>query len=245
MNTELSIQDRVKRENLHGKAILQGNEANWGWHTPAGKIRQGRRTEFLIRECSGLSENPKVLEVGCGTGVFTTYIFDVYKDLTGIDISESLIEVGRQRFPGVSLQLQDIHKTTFPDETFDLILGCNVLHHLDWDIALREMNRILRPGGQIRFSEPNLANPQVFLQKNWPWLKKRMGESPDEYAFTSGQIRKSLKVAGFKEIHVQSYEFLHPHTPVRWIQSVIRLERFIEKSPLRKFAGSLKMSAVK
>jgi ubiquinone/menaquinone biosynthesis C-methylase UbiE len=163
--------------------------------------------------------------------------------LTCIDISDVLLAAASQKHPKVVFKKEDIHQTHFQDATFDLVLGCSVLHHLEWDLALREIHRILKPGGQLRCSEPNLLNPQIFLQKNWGWLKRRLGDSPDEYAFTPGEIRRSLTQQGFANISVTPFEFLHPATPSPLIPAVIKLEELISKGPLVSFAGSIKIVA--
>ena len=241
--TQVPLSDRVNREAEHGRVILATDESNWGWSTPAGQIRRQRRADFLTKGFSGLPPRPKVLEVGCGSGTFTTDISQAFDDLVSIDVSEVLLEAARAKCPKVRFEKADIHQTAFKDGSFDLVVGCSVLHHLAWDVALREIGRLLRPGGQLRFSEPNLLNPQIYVQKNWSWLKRRLGDSPDEYAFTPGQIRSSLERAGFEDIAVKPFEFLHPHVPRPLIESVIGLEAWLERTPVRWIAGSIKISA--
>ena len=97
--------------------------------------------------------------------------------------------------------------------------------------------RQLRPGGVARFSEPNLLNPQIFLQKNIGFLKRLAGDSPDEYAFTRWQIARSLRDAGFVDISVTPYEFLHPSTPERLIPFVVRLESWHLQDPAQRDRG--------
>lgn len=238
------LSDRLERESRHGHDVLLADESCWGWSTPAGQVRKRRRIDFLTAadDVPGRSD---VLEVGCGTGTFTGALSEAYPLLTAIDISDPLLRVARERFPKVEVQKQDIHRTTFEDSRFDLVVGCSVLHHLEWDLALQEISRILKAGGFIRFSEPNLWNPQIFLQKNWGYLKRKLGDSPDEYAFTRRQILKSLSRAGFVEALVEPYEFLHPSTPARLIPIVERLEELLQKTPARAIAGSLRISARK
>ncbi|MFI5348717.1 MAG: class I SAM-dependent methyltransferase [Elusimicrobiota bacterium] len=239
------LSDRVRREAEHGRAILAADESNWGWSTPAGRIRKQRRADFLTQGFSGLPSRPKVLEVGCGSGTFTADISQAFDDLVSIDVSDVLLEAARAKCPKVRFEKADIHRTGFADGSFDLVVGCSVLHHLDWDLALREIMRLLRPGGQIRFSEPNLLNPQIFVQKKWPWLKRRLGDSPDESAFTPGQIRASLERSGFQDIVAEPFEFLHPQIPASLIDGVIRAEAWLQSTPLRSIAGSIKILARK
>ena len=235
-------EQRILREREHAHRILEFDEAHWGWSTPAGRIRRGRREVFLVGEPSS---DLAVLEVGCGSGTFTGALASVFPHLVAIDVAETLVEVARSRHPAANVVVMDAHHLKFGDESFDLVVGCSVLHHLDWSAALREIHRVLKPGGRMRFSEPNLANPQIFVQKNWPWLKRRLGDSPDEYAFTASRIARDLKSVGFAEITAEPYEFLHPAVPASAIHVVVQLERWLEGTPLRHIAGSLRITARK
>ena len=238
------LDERVAREREHGHVILATGEANWGWNTPAGQIRKSRRGALLSKPLAGVAA-PRVLEVGCGTGTFTSFLAPAFPNLTAIDVADVLLEEAKKKIPGADFRNEDVHRMSFPDATFDLVAGCSVLHHLDWDLAVREIARVLRPGGRIRFSEPNKLNPQVALQKSWGWLKKRLGDSPHETAFTPAQIRRSLEAAGFVEIEAEPYEFLHPATPKSLIGGVIALEGLLERTPVRAIGGSIRIEARK
>jgi ubiquinone/menaquinone biosynthesis C-methylase UbiE len=239
----MSLEDRLERERRHGLEILRTKESNWGWNTPAGKIRWQRRLDYLASALGG--KDGDVLEIGAGTGTFTVGLAAVYRRLTAIDISPDLLQVAAQRAPGVRFECADAHELPFPDASFDAVIGCSVLHHLDWGRALKSFFRVLRPSGIIRFSEPNLLNPQIFLQKNIPALKRTLGDSPDEYAFTGSRIQRDLAAAGFTSIIVRPYEFLHPSTPAALIDSVRKLEALLDRLPLRHFGGSLLIEARK
>jgi ubiquinone/menaquinone biosynthesis C-methylase UbiE len=235
------LTSRIEREREHAKTILATNATTWGWGTPAGRIRRQRRADYLTLDVSA----GKALEVGCGMGTMTGDLSNAFPDLTSIDVAEDLLAVARQRFPRVTFVNADIHHTDFASGQFDRVVGCSVLHHVELDAALREIFRILRPDGLLRFSEPNLLNPQVFLQKTWPWLKKKMGDSPDETAFTQRQLERGLRAAGFVDIHTEPYEFLHPTVPESMIPWVTSLEGWLESTPLRRIAGSVKIAARK
>jgi SAM-dependent methyltransferase len=239
---KMTLDERLQRERLHGREIIATEEKNWGWNTPAGRIRWKRRLDFLAQAAA---PDRKVLEIGAGSGTFTGELSNRYDDLTAVDISPDLLALAAKRAPRASLACMDAHNLDFPDDTFDAIIGCSVLHHLDWAAALKSFIRKLKPGGVIRFSEPNLLNPQIFLQKNIPWLKKRLGDSPDEYAFTQSRIERDLRGAGYAYISVVPYEFLHPSVPGAWITAVMRLEDRLERSPMRHIAGSLRIDARK
>ena len=200
----------------------------------------------MLRE--QLKPGDKVLELGCGTGYFTRELVDTGAEITAIDISPDLLEEARQEITAsnVIFKEENAYAMSFGENSFDHIIGSSVLHHLDIRKALSEMFRVLKPGGSIAFTEPNMMNPQIALQKNIPSIKRRMGDSPDETAFFQGQMRRLLRNAGFSTIRVKPFDFLHPAVPPKLIGFVSGLGKFSEKLPLlRGIAGSLYIRAGK
>lgn len=237
-----SLENKLMHEIEHGATETAVVQAERGWSSAAGKIRRQRRIEFL---CDGLAQTSRVLEVGCGTGLQTGELWKKFRDLVGIDISPDLVALAEQRAPGPTYVVMDAHAPQFPDSSFDAIVGVSILHHLEWQVAMDAYFRLLKPGGVLRFSEPNLLNPQIFLQKNIPILKRWAGDSPDEYAFTKWTAERCLRRSGFESIVVTPFEFLHPSTPLKLIPAVLRLEKIIAATPMNHIAGSLLISARK
>jgi ubiquinone/menaquinone biosynthesis C-methylase UbiE len=240
------MKDRLKSEIEHGKYVLaHGSGETWNWETPAGKLRWARRVKMLA---SHLRPGQKVLELGCGTGYFTRELAATGAQITAVDISPDLLEVARRECPqgNTSFEIQNACALPYPDETFDSVVGSSVLHHLEIDVALREIARVLRPGGSIYFTEPNMMNPQIALQKNVPAIKKRLGDSPNETAFFRWLLQRRLERTGFCHVQIQPFDFLHPKVPRVWILAVENLSRFAERVPvLREIAGSLYIHAIK
>lgn len=189
-----------------------------------------------------------MLEIGCGSGLLTREIAQVPCDLLSIDISDDLIGLAKERIrhAHVRFMTADAHATALPAGSFDRIVGSSCLHHLDVDRALREFYRLLKSGGQILFTEPNMLNPQIALQKNIPILKKWAMDSPDETAFFRNGILKTLRRHGFVKATAVPFDFLHPSIPgplLRWVERPLLL---MERVPVMKeFAGSLVIQASK
>jgi 2-polyprenyl-3-methyl-5-hydroxy-6-metoxy-1,4-benzoquinol methylase len=240
------VDQRLQNEIEHGKFLASHNAGEiWNWETPAGKIRWDRRVRMLT---NSLKSGMKVLEIGCGTGFLTKEIVKKSVQLIAIDISEELIEVARKTIldSNVEFIIENAYQMSFDDQTFNAVIGSSVLHHLDVDLALKEIYRVLTPGGYIAFTEPNMMNPQIALQKNIPALKKALGDSPDESAFFIWSIRKKLKKIGFSEIEIIPFDFLHPRIPKGLIKTILPITDLAEKIPLlNQISGSLYIKATK
>lgn len=186
------------------------------------------------------------LELGCGIGIFTSAFAGTGARVVAIDVSPDLIALGRDRAPGARFVLTDACELPFGDETFDVVLGSSVLHHLEVRPVLREIRRVLRSGGRATFTEPNMLNPQIALQKTIPSLKRWLGDSPNESAFFAWQLAGVFRAAGFRQVHVEPFDFMHPLLPGALLPAVDRLGRALERVPvLRHIAGSLHVTAVR
>jgi SAM-dependent methyltransferase len=237
---------RAQHEIEHGRRLASADtEQWWGWGTPAGRRRAERRGA-LIAEGGRLGPGTVALELGCGTGLFTEAFAQRGGRVVAVDISPELLERARARgLPPerVEFVAADFHQ--FGDGcAFDAIVGSSVLHHLDVAAALARAFRLLRPGGRLSFAEPNMLNPQIFLERHARWLFPQV--SPDETAFVRGPLRRLLERSGFREVSIRPFDWLHPAVPARLISSVERLGRILEHTPfVREFAGSLWIVAQK
>ncbi len=109
------------------------------------------------------------LEIGAGTGYFSLNLLQagVVRDATCTDISPGMVSTLGHNARRLGLTVRaaraDAEALPFPDESFDLVLGHAVLHHLpDLTKAFSEFHRVLRPGGRIAFAgEPSRVGDQL------------------------------------------------------------------------------------
>jgi SAM-dependent methyltransferase len=234
-------------EIAHGKLLAERDtELIWGWGTPAGRLRAERRAQLIIRG-GRLEKGKQVLEVGCGTGMFTEMFSRTGARILGVDISGDLLKKARAR--DLPLEQVEFLEKRFEDcgteGPFDAVIGSSILHHLEITSALNNIYGLLKPGGWLSFAEPNMLNPQVFLERNLKFIKPLFWYvSPDETAFVRGKLSKALQKAGFNEICIIPFDWLHPFTPPSIIPAVKRFGDWLEKIPVfREFSGSLIMLA--
>jgi ubiquinone/menaquinone biosynthesis C-methylase UbiE len=146
-------------------------------------LRLERYLEDAIKRCS---TGKDVLNIGCYEGdeapTFRKY---GARSIVGIDISDNAIAVARRKHGDIAeFHAMDAHRTGFASQSFDLVVGRSILHHLDFELALREVSRVLRPGGAAIFMEPLGDNPGAKLIRA---LTPR-ARTKDERALSGAQI---------------------------------------------------------
>ena len=111
--------------------------------------------EWHIPAAAGFAETKDldVLEIGCGLGTDGAQFAKAGARYTGIDLTEAAVDLARRRFeisnlPG-TFRVADAERLDFPNDSFDLVYSHGVLHHTpDTQTAVREVHRVLRPGGR-------------------------------------------------------------------------------------------------
>jgi 2-polyprenyl-3-methyl-5-hydroxy-6-metoxy-1,4-benzoquinol methylase len=240
------VQERIAKEIQHGRFLAEhGAGEIWNWESPAGKLRWARRVKMLSNH---LRPGMTVLELGCGTGSFTRELARSGADIIAIDVSPELLEIAKAdcSAPNIQFQIQNAYALGYSEGVFDSVVGSSVLHHLEVEKALRDIYRVLKPGGTIYFTEPNMLNPQIAVQKNVPWVKRKLGDSPDETAFFRWRLRRLLQQMGYRNVRIDPFDFLHPKTPGGLISHVNTFGRFLETMPVvSELAGSLYIRGAK
>lgn len=133
-----------------------GSAGRWGplWGARPGEWaaieeQQLPTYEEAIRRV-GLGPGQRVLEVGCGTGVFLRAAADRGAEVVGLDASEALLELARARVPEADLRLGDMQFLPFEDDVFDVVAGFNSFFFAaDLVAALREAGRVAKPGPPV------------------------------------------------------------------------------------------------
>ena len=181
--------DSVRKENER-----RYFEENWssGTRQPAQKFysiterSKLHYADLLMKECSG----NRFLELGCGPGSHAFELGRSGAEVVGIDLSPKAIELatGTAAARGVDQRVRfhvgDAENTGYPNASFDTVCGTGILHHLDLAAGMREMVRVLKPGGRGVFYEPLRHNFFINLYRK---LTPRL-RSPDERALTRDEI---------------------------------------------------------
>lgn len=112
-------------------------------------------------------KDKKILELGCGYGSNIVIMAKKGACVTGIDISSRRVSeanslIGRENLKANATVIKmNAENLEFPDESFDLVVGMAILHHLDLELVLPEISRVLKENGEAIFLEPLGGNPII------------------------------------------------------------------------------------
>ena len=119
----------------------------------SGAWRLATRRAILPWALQGLHLRGALLEMGAGSGAMAAGTADAFPDLqlTVTDIDPAMVNMATQRLreqPRISVQQADVTDLPFDDQSYDFVASYLMLHHvIDWNRAVREAARVLRPGG--------------------------------------------------------------------------------------------------
>jgi len=137
-----------------------------------------------------------VLECACGAGKLTTVLAEQAKSVRSFDISPQSVRITMQRvekkhLTNVKVDVASMEELPYEDESFDIVVGLFILHHLaDLEQGIRQVFRVLKPGGKAVFYETSGGNPiLMFWRKHLTgrWGIPKLG-TKDEHPLTRADL---------------------------------------------------------
>jgi len=186
--------------------MFRVEQSHW-WYAGRRKILASFLKDISRRVTD---RRPRILDVGCGTGA-NLLMLSKYGDAEGVDVSEDALAFCRER--GLEkVKLGAAEALPYEDGTFDLVTALDVVEHLDNDLAgLREMRRVLRPGGRVLLFVPTF----MFL---WG-LQDDVSNHRRRYRLP--ELRRVLEQAGF-EIERTTYANITFFLPILLARKLMR-----------------------
>jgi len=162
---------------------------NW-FTTPIGRLVKRYETELLLEMLTPQADE-FILDVGCGTGVFSTDVLSCGAQIVGLDISHPMLvraahKTADHQFVGV---VGDMVSLPFPDESFDKVFSMTAIEFVvNAEQAVAELNRVVRRGGTVVLTSLNSLSP---------WAARRGKEAENGHAlFQNITFRSPRELAG-------------------------------------------------
>lgn len=117
-------------------------------------------------------EKGKLLEIGCAAGYFLQVARERGWNAFGLELSEAAAEFGRKQL-GLAIETGTVETTHYPNESFDVIVGMDVIEHVpDPHLFVKRASELLKPEGLLRLATPNAASLAARLRKSkWPHFR--------------------------------------------------------------------------
>ena len=159
-----------------------------------GQTKAWRRaTTKIIAPKAGM----KILDLAAGTGSSSEPLAAAGADVIPADFSEGMLAAGRKARPHLAFTKADALNLPFKDGEFDLVtISFGLRNTQNTQLALAEMLRVTKPGGQLvvcEFSSPTFAPFRKiytnYLMRALPWVASRSSSNPDAYIYLAESIR--------------------------------------------------------
>ncbi|HEV2982717.1 MAG TPA: methyltransferase domain-containing protein [Solirubrobacteraceae bacterium] len=159
--------------------------------------RGRRRVIARVIDALALSPRPRILDAGCGSG---RNMVDLARrgTVTGIELSDTSVALARERGAGEVIA-GSVMQMPFASDSFDLAVCLDVIEHLEDDVgALRELRRVVSPGGALLVTVPA-----------YQWLWSGHDEvNHHQRRYTAGTLRRAAEQAGWQQVRSTHFNSL-------------------------------------
>jgi len=179
----------------------EGQDYENFWVGPGRKFLDELERSIVRRSLPG---GEAIIEIGAGFGRLGQCYVDTYKKSFMVEPANNLREIAKQTYGTKATYWEtNVYDLPFPDETFDAALMVRVFHHLAYsDKALKELHRVLKPGGRIVFNYSNKRNFKRIAQFLIGRAPNPFSHDPENYnpaliGHHPSFVKDALQRAGF------------------------------------------------
>lgn len=183
-------------------------------NNPLRALIQEKYELRILRNMSSIHAIGQSLEIGCGNGNGTRLIKKYFSpnNITAIDLDDKMIAIAKSRNKDTSIvfRVMDASKLEFPDNQFDAIFDFGIIHHIpNWKECIRELRRVLKPGGKIIIEDLSRETFTKGIGRLW----RILSDHPYESMYTAGEFNDYLMESGFK---ILNYKQSNPFRLIRF-----------------------------
>ena len=159
-------------------------------------------TESQVGLIKRYGNGTRLLDVGCGEGFFLFNASKAGYTTKGIEISQDVAKYARREF-GLDVEAKPFEELRFAENYFDVVTLWQVLEHVPYPLmVLKEVHKILKPGGLLATSTPDIEGilAKIFRRKWWNLRRLHINQ------FTTKTLTDMLNRAGFKNVFSTNYK---------------------------------------
>ena len=186
-----------------GTAAQHGQD----WGAQAREWAEWQESSFApvfesILDVAGVGPGSRVLDVGCGSGLYGHLAAKRGAQVAGLDAAEGMIAIARERTPSADFRIGEMEELPFADETFDVVTGFNSFQYAADPIhALREARRVTKPGGRVVmlvWGSAEDCEASAFVRAVGSVLPPPPAGAPGPFALSEpGALERMLSSAGW------------------------------------------------
>ena len=185
----MSSEDPLLEARLEREAQFHDTKYGTGGRTP--RHYSAFPTQYVyteMRDALGDLNGKRVLEYGCGEGWLTRDLASRGGRISAFDISPQAAQntqrvlASAQLLERCSVGVMPAERLSYEPDSFDLAVGFAIIHHLDLPAALKELHRVLKPGGTAFFAEPLATNPLIEIYRHLTPQFRTADEQPLDLA---------------------------------------------------------------
>lgn len=198
--------DGINRREMNKPASV----AHYAWRNALSAAELAALTSTAQR-----AQGRQILDIGVGGGRTVQALREISVNYLGIDNSEAMVSACQRRFPDTRFEVMDAHAmTAVPDASVHLVLfscnGMGMVAHDDRLLILREVFRVLEPGGVFLFSTHNQNSPDHQAGFQWPEFK--MSRNPARWLvritrFSRQLLLRSVRRQQFKSLEIRTPDY--------------------------------------
>ncbi|MEH1845846.1 MAG: class I SAM-dependent methyltransferase [Nostoc sp.] len=203
-------------------------------HEQEGWNHNSHYHNFLLKQLPAHCEN--VLDIGCGTGLFSRLLAKRADRVIAIDLSPKMIEVAKQKsrqHPKIDYQVADILQWEFPVKQFNAIVSIATVHHLPLENLLHNLQTALKPGGKLVIldlleheSIQDKMSDFLAVPLNWifqTFKNRHIKQSPEAVAAMKEHLRtdKYVTLSQAQRIYTKSLKGAKVRKHIFWRYSAV------------------------
>ncbi len=149
----------------------------------------------VVLQKTGVNKESKVLDIGCGSGIFCDMAAKRGAQVSGLDAAESLLEIARQRVPAGDFRSGEMEELPYADRSFDVVTGFSSFQFAANPIdALREASRVSRTGTVVIavFSKPEESESTTYIAAMGSLLPPPPPGTPGPFALSADGALEAL-----------------------------------------------------